>query len=182
MKEFGRLYLEQKGKVVVMDGQELKDASGQYIKSRKKTAHKWYETSDNIAFYEEFEKVKIAWGNLNNRASCTWMPEPMHINAPAVMVTPGSKYLLAVLNSRLADFFMQTIAVVRNAGYYEYKPQFVKLIPIIEHPTEDEIARIEEFCDRALAGEKEAEDEIDDLLALMYGLTPEEKDIIKNIS
>ena len=182
MKEFGRLYLEQKGKVVVMDGQELKDASGQYIKSRKKTAHKWYDTSDNIAFYEEFEKVKIAWGNLNNRASCTWMPEPMHINAPAVMVTPGSKYLLAVLNSRLADFFMQTIAVVRNAGYYEYKPQFVKLIPIIEHPTEDEIARIEEFCDRALAGEKEAEDEIDDLLALMYGLTPEEKDIIKNIS
>ena len=174
MKEFGRLYLEQKGKVVVMDGQELKDASGQYIKSRKKTAHKWYETSDNIAFYEEFEKVKIAWGNLNNRASCTWMPEPMHINAPAVMVTPGSKYLLAVLNSRLADFFMQTIAVVRNGGYYEYKPQFVKMIPVIEHPTQEQASKIEALVNCALAGDKRAETEIDLALAEMYGLSQEE--------
>ena len=179
MAEFGRLFLEQKGKVVVMDGQELKDANGQPIKSRKKTSHKWFETSDNIAFYKEFEEVKIAWGNLNNRASCTWMPEEMHINAPAVMVTPGTKYLLAVLNSRLADFFMQTIAVVRNAGYYEYKPQFVKLIPIIEHPTDEEVARLEALADRALAGEKKAEEEIDMLLAHMYGLTPEETDMIR---
>jgi len=174
MTEFGRLYLEQKGKMIVMDGKELRDASGQVIKSRKKTSHKWYETSDNIAFYKAFKETKIAWGNLNNQASCTWMPEDIHINAPAVMVTPGTKYLLAVLNSRLADFFLQTIAVVRNGCYYEYKPQFVKLIPVIEHPSKDIVARIETLVDRAIAGDKEAEFSIDNLLAALYGLSPEE--------
>ena len=178
MAEFGRQFLEQKGKVVVIDGKELKDANGQTIKSRKKTSHKWYETSDNIAFYKEFAKVKIAWGNLNNQASGTWMPEDMHINAPAVMVTPGTKYLLGVLNSRLADFFMQTIAVVRNGGYYEYKPQFVKLIPVIEHPSEEDVMKIEVLVDRAIAGDKEAEHSIDNLLATMYGFSPDEIKII----
>ena len=178
MAEFGKLFLEQKGKTVIIDGKELKDANGQPIKSRKKTAHKWFETSDNIAFYKEFKKIKIAWGNLNNRASCTWMPEEMHINAPAVMVTPGTKYLLAVLNSRLADFFMQTIAVVRNGGYYEYKPQFVKLIPVIEHPSDEQIQEIESLVDLAISGDKEAERKIDIVLANMYDLSPEEQTLI----
>ena len=178
MAEFGRLFLEQKGKTIVMDGKELKDANNQPIKSRKKTSHKWYETSDNIAFHQEFSKTKIAWGNLNNQASCTWMPEDMHINAPAVMVTPGTKYLLAVLNSRLADFFMQTIAVVRNGGYYEYKPQFVKLIPVIEHPQQEQVEEIESLVDLAISGDKEAERKIDLVLARMYDLTEEIENIL----
>ena len=174
MATFGQLFLSQRGKVVVMDGHELKDMNGQPIKSRKKTSHKWFETSDNIAFYMDFKKTKIAWGNLNNQASCTWMPEEMHVNAPAVMVTPGSKYLLAVLNSRLADFFMQTIAVVRNGGYYEYKPQFVKLIPVIENPESEQVAEIESLAERAISGDKEAERLIDERLAMLYGISLED--------
>ena len=178
MLEFGKKFLEQNGKPVIIDGKELRDINGNTIKSRKKTSHKWFETSDNIAFYQEFKKTKVAWGNLNNQASCTWMPEEIHINAPAVMVTPGTKYLLAVLNSRLADFFMQTIAVVRNGGYYEYKPQFVKMIPIIENPTQEQTMKIESLVDRALTGDKVAEKEIDDVLAEMYGLTSEETGLV----
>ena len=174
MATFGHLFLEQKGKIVIMDGHELRDMNGQPIKSRKKTSHKWFETSDNIAFHADFKKIKIAWGNMNNQASCTWIPEYMHINAPAVMVTPGSKYLLAVLNSRLADFFMQTIAVVRNGGYYEYKPQFVKLIPVIEHPEPEQVAEIESLAERAISGDKEAESLIDEKLAMLYGISLED--------
>lgn len=179
MAEFGQLFLEQNGKPVIMDGQVIRDAEGQAIKSRKHTSHKWFETSDNIAFHDEFSQPKIVWGNLNNRASCTWIAEDMHINAPAVMVTPGNKYLLAALNSSLADFFMQSISVVRNAGYYEYKPQFVKQIPIIEHPVREDVVEIEKLADRALQGDKEAEEEIDMLFARMYGLTTEEYNVIK---
>ena len=176
METFGRQFLEQSGrKPVVIDGRELKDANGQTICSRKRTSHKWFETSDNIAFHAAFQETKIAWGNLNKQASATWMPEEMHINAPAVMVTPGTKYLLAVLNSRLADFFMHTIAVVRNGGYYEYKPQFVKLIPVIEHPDDDAREKIETLAEGALSGDKESEKAIDLILADMYGLSPEER-------
>ena len=73
---------------------------------------------------------------------------------------------------------MQTIAVVRNGGYYEYKPQFVKMIPVIDNPTEEQNAKIESLVDRALTGDKEAEKEIDTVLAEMYGLSPEEKKIV----
>ncbi len=178
MAEFGQLYLEQSGKPVMIDGRGLTDANGQVIKSRKRTPHKWYETSDNIAFHHEFSRPKIAWGNLNNRASCTWIPEEMHINAPAVMVTPGSKYLLAALNSSLADFFMKGIAVVRSGGYYEYKPQFVVQIPVIEHPSPEDAAEIERLASLALQGDKQAERDIDMIFARMYGLTKEEQKVI----
>ena len=178
MAEFGQLFLEQSGKPVVLNGRILMDANDQVIKSRKRTPHKWYETSDSIAFYHEFSRPKIVWGNLNNQASCTWIPEEMHINAPAVMVTPGNKYLLAALNSSLADFFMQSISVVRNGGYYEYKPQFVVQIPIIEHPSAEDAAEIERLADLALQGHKEAEHDIDMIFARMYNLTKEELKVI----
>ncbi|EMX9391823.1 class I SAM-dependent DNA methyltransferase, partial [Campylobacter jejuni] len=32
---------------------------------RKKTSNKWFETQDNIAYYEEFEKEKIVYPNMN---------------------------------------------------------------------------------------------------------------------
>ncbi|HDZ5178800.1 TPA: class I SAM-dependent DNA methyltransferase, partial [Campylobacter jejuni] len=33
---------------------------------RKKTSNKWFETQDNIAYYEEFEKEKIVWNRISS--------------------------------------------------------------------------------------------------------------------
>ena len=78
-------------------------------KSRKKTRHAWFELQDTIAYYKDFAKEKIVWGNMNNRANYSYATENMFISAPTTMLTPYSPYLLAVLNSSLMDWYFKLI-------------------------------------------------------------------------
>jgi adenine-specific DNA-methyltransferase len=98
--------------------------------SRKKTKHKWFETQDTIAYYEKFEEPKIVWGNLATSAQFAIAPAGMYINAPSPLITPAENYLLGILNSKLADFYIRLLGVVRAGGYFEYKPMFVEQLPI----------------------------------------------------
>ena len=59
----------------------------------------------------------------------------MFINAPCVMITPFNDYLLAVLNSKLGDWYIRQLGVTRNGGYFEYKPMFVEQLPIPQTTT-----------------------------------------------
>lgn len=54
----------------------------------------------------------------------------MFLNAPCVMITPFSEFLLAMLNSRLCDWYIRQLGVTRNGGYFEYKPMFVEQLPV----------------------------------------------------
>ena len=71
----------------------------------------------NCAYMDEFSKTKIVWGNLNTSGSYALAPENMFINAPSCMIVPGNKYLLAALNSKVADYYIRTLGVVRNGGF-----------------------------------------------------------------
>ena len=46
------------------------------------------------------------------------------------MITPFSDFILAVLNSKLGDWYIRQLGVTRNGGYFEYKPMFVEQLPI----------------------------------------------------
>ena len=119
---FGMERLEQTGKEHIINGGR--------IKSRKKSGNKWFETQDTIAYMDDFAKPKIVWGNLSLNASFAKAPAGMFINAPCVMITPFNDYLLAVLNSKLGDWYIRQLGVTRNGGYFEYKPMFVQQLPV----------------------------------------------------
>ena len=84
----------------------------------------------NCAYMDDFNKPKIVWGNLSLNAAFAKAPAGMFINAPCVMITPFSDNLLAVLNSRLGDWYISQLGVTRNGGYFEYKPMFVEQLPV----------------------------------------------------
>ena len=84
----------------------------------------------SCAYMEDFSKQKIVWGNLSLKAAFAKAPDTMFVNAPCVMITPFSDYLLAILNSKLADWYIRQLGVTRNGGYFEYKPMFVEQLPV----------------------------------------------------
>ena len=84
----------------------------------------------NCAYMDDFAKPKIVWGNLSLNAAFAKAPAGMFINAPCVMITPFSDYLLAILNSKLGDWYIRQLGVTRNGGYFEYKPMFVEQLPV----------------------------------------------------
>ena len=157
---FGKERLEQTGKTYSVNGEK--------VKARKKTNNKWFETQDSISYWEDFYKPKIVWGNLNLTASYAMIQDNSFINAPSPMIVPASKFLLAVLNSKLADYYIRHLGVTRNGGYFEYKPMFVEKLPVPQSVDAKVVTDIESYVD------SKNETAIDTAVYMFYGLTEEE--------
>ena len=135
----------------------------------------------NCAYYGEFLKEKIVWGNLNKRARFAYGVGGTFVNAPTSILTPYSPYLLAVLNSTLLDWYFRLIGVERDGGYYEYKPMFIERLPVPKIATEEQQPFVK-LVDRILKSKNANPDadttalelEIDRLVYDLYGLTDEE--------
>ena len=93
--------------------------------------NEWYAMQRwGAKYWEDFSKPKIVWGNLNLKPSYAIGEDNSFINAPSPMIVPASRYLLAILNSKLADYFIRQLGVTRNGGYFEYKPMFIEQLPV----------------------------------------------------
>ncbi|WP_256621142.1 TaqI-like C-terminal specificity domain-containing protein [Sphingobacterium spiritivorum] len=147
------------------------------IGARKKTNNQWFETQDSISYWEDFYKQKIVWGNLNLKASYAIAPEGYFVNAPCPMIVPANKYLLAVLNSKLADYYIRNLGVTRNGGYFEYKPMFIEQmpVPIISEMQQNKIAKLVSETVTS-----EVEKIIDKAIFKLYDLTIEEVNFIQS--
>lgn len=140
----------------------------------------------NCAYHEDFAKGKIVWGNLCNQAKFSYAQKGMLVTAPSPFLTPFSHYLLAVLNSKLLDWYFRLIGVERDGGYYEYKPMFIERLPIPNISTTEQrplinlvgrILKTKTANPKADTTEQEAK--IDRLVYALYGLTTEEIQIIE---
>lgn len=95
------------------------------------------------------------------------------MNAPSPMIVPASKYLLAILNSRLADFYIQLLGVTRNGGYFEYKPVFVEQLPVpVLKDGDPYLLKLEALVDSL---DYQA---IDQSVYDLYGLSEDERDYL----
>ena len=167
---FGMERLEQTGKEYIINGEK--------VKARKKTNNKWYETQDSISYWDEFSKPKIVWGNLNTKGSYALAPENMFINAPACMIVPGSQYLLAMLNSKVADCYIRNMGVVRNGGFFEYKPMFVEQIPVPQ-PQDSIVASIENVLNSD-APDDLKDKQLEEIIESMFDFTEQEIAHLRN--
>jgi hypothetical protein len=84
----------------------------------------------NCAYVEDFEKEKIVWGNMALSCQFALADSGLFINAPSPLIGGGDRYILAVLNSAVADYYIRSLGVTRSGGYFEYKPMFVENLPV----------------------------------------------------
>ena len=175
LSEFGIERLEQTGQTHLINGVT--------VKARKKTSNKWFETQDSISYWDDFSKQKIVWGNLCLSAQFALAEEDIYINAPSPMIVPGNKYILAILNSKVGDWYIRQLGVTRNGGYFEYKPMFVEKLPIPLIPNEKQapfIALVDQIlsCKAEARDTHDLEQKLDELAFDLYNLTKEEIDYI----
>ncbi|EJE0138559.1 Eco57I restriction-modification methylase domain-containing protein, partial [Campylobacter jejuni] len=82
---------------------------------RKKTSNKWFETQDNIAYYEEFEKEKIVYPNMNKEFIAFFDNEFFLLNQKCFILSHQSNnkkellYLTALLNSNVNFYYFKQI-------------------------------------------------------------------------
>ena len=127
----------------------------------------------------DFYKQKIVWGNLCLSAQFSLVEDEYFINAPSPMIVPGSKYLLAILNSKVADWYIRQLGVTRNGGYFEYKPMFVEQLPV-PYINEHQQKLFDEIVDKIHQLKQQGDDtstleeDIDNMVFQLYEFTPDE--------
>ena len=133
----------------------------------------------NCAYMDDFSKQKIVWGNLSLSSAFSMAPEGMYVNAPCPMIVPYNGYLLAVLNSKLGDWYIRQNGVTRNGGYFEYKPMFVEMlpVPIISMEEQDVLSKLVP----TFSATSEELSLIDEKIYKLYNLSSDEIAFIENL-
>jgi hypothetical protein len=109
--------------------QKVNSESDGAVEKRQDQGRHWSNLR-NCAYVPNFETEKICWGNLAVSAQFALVEAGMYVSAPSPLITPAPKYLLAVLNSTLGDYYIHSLGVTRSGGFMEYKPMFVENLPI----------------------------------------------------
>ncbi|MEO8171462.1 MAG: Eco57I restriction-modification methylase domain-containing protein [Sediminibacterium sp.] len=141
--------------------------------------YEWYALQRfGSNYWKDFDKKKIVWGNLALRGSYSLVAEGVYVNAPSAFIPSDSLYLLAILNSKLADFYIKQLGVTRNGGYFEYKPMFVEQLPV-PIVTPDIESKFTAVVTQLLSSKDfesaKLNNEIDELVFDLFGMTIEER-------
>jgi predicted type IV restriction endonuclease len=162
----------------------------------------WWELR-TCEYYDKFEKPKIIIPTIINKASYILDNQSFYSNDKTTIIAVSDFYLLVVLNSKISDFVIHQISSTKQGGYYEYKPMYIKQLPIrtIDFAVPADKARHDKMVslvegmlelNKKLAGAGtpqaqtmlqrriEATDkQIDTLVYELYGLTEEEIAIVE---
>jgi hypothetical protein len=182
-------YLQSFGRKLEQSGQQYRDASGQKIKCRKKTRHKWFETQDSIGYYRQFDKDKIVWAEIVFDSAFYYDADKYYMEATGFMMTGENiKYLVALLNSRLLTYAFRNYFSGGDlrGNTFRYKKAFLQQLPIMKTDAEmqQKLEGLVEQIQQAKAANPAAntaalEAEIDQLVYQLYGLTTEEIAIVE---
>ena len=136
--------------------------------------YEWYAMQRwGAKYWEDFFKPKITWGNLNLKGTYSYAPEGMFINAPSPFIATTNIAILHILNSTIADYYIRSLGVTRNGGYFEYKPMFVEKLPIPQ-------TGLDKLNSYPKQPSKKQEQEMSTIIYQLYGLSQQEIDYLEN--
>ena len=131
LMSIGTEKLEQSGAKYFINGVE--------VKSRKKTNNKWYETQDNIGYWDDFNKPKIVYAELARTGNAfTLDMNNQMISNTSYMITFDKNdndecklyCLLGFLNSLATLFYLDVSCSRFDENGWRWLRQYVENIPI----------------------------------------------------
>ena len=143
------------------------------LEKRYDKGNHWWELR-TCSYYDAFEGPKIIWGNLSLEPNFAFSSDLLYTVAPANIIPLADLYLLGLLNSAASERFFDDVSIQRGGTYLEFKPVYVKQLPIPDASATDRDA-ISSLVQRCLDAEgvgcEQWEQEIDERVAFLYGLT-----------
>jgi len=99
--------------------------------SRYKSNNKWFEIQDNTAYYEEFNKDKIIWPEIELNGNFAYDTNKFYVNDSAYIMTGANlMYILGILNSKLFDFYFGLISPSLSKKANRYGKVYIVQFPV----------------------------------------------------
>jgi adenine-specific DNA-methyltransferase len=136
-------------------------------------------------YYGEFENSKIVWPETSSDNQFTLIEAGIYLNKTTFFIPGNNLFLLGLMNSTLAKFYLGSIVSKMRGGYFSLSKAYVETFPVaLDTKIEEKIVTL---VAEALAIKKQdpnsntkgLEAEIDLLVYHLYDLTDEEIEIIK---
>ena len=168
---FGIERLEQTGKTHIVNGEKMK--------ARKRTNNKWFETQDNISYWEDFNKPKIIYPNMTK-----YMPfvfdDKLYLTNQKCFIITGKyvAYLTAFFNSSLFKYCFRDSFPELQGGTRELSKIFFDKIPVCQVSDTQNLQFQDAVEDIQNEYTKHKAQRIDLMLFDLYALTPEERKAI----
>lgn len=145
---------------------------------------KYFWELRSCAYWQEFEAPKIILGIFMISPTFAFDDCAFYHNNALHMIAGANKFLVAMLNSSTAWWFLRSICTDLQGGYLQAYQENLSQIPI---PTTENVSNIEKLVDKILAakGSNSAADvsafesEIDQHVYKLYNLTNSEIQIIE---
>jgi len=146
--------------------------------------HHWLELDNcpSQKYMDDFYKDKIVWAEMTD-INCFFLDtEKNYINQTCYFIPENSKFILAVLNSKLSYFYMKTIANTLGNGALRWFKQYVEMMPIPlnnnwQQKIESKVTTLLD-CNKNNKDVTIVENELNELIFTMYGLTETEKNYL----
>ncbi|WP_440998517.1 type IIG restriction enzyme/methyltransferase [Fodinibius sp. SL11] len=165
-----------------------------YLDQYKDRLKKRYDQGDHYwelracDYYDEFEKPKIIYPDIAKERRFTLDTKGHYLTNTAYFIPSNNRYVLGILNSKLVFNYYKRVSSVLGdpdkGGRMRWFRQHVSGIPIAD--TDYEVKeKIESNVDQILTAKKnnadtsELDEEIDQLVYELYGLTDEEIAIVE---
>lgn len=157
------------------------------VKSRYDQGDHWSNLR-NCAYLNDFEKPKIIWGEISDKPKFAYDEDGYYAEATTFLMTGEKlKFLLAILNSRVSEWYFNLIGTTTGMGTNRWKKYKIEMLPI-KIPTENQKDEIEKLVNSIVQTKKQnpsadtivLEAQIDQLVYQLYDLTEEEIEIIEN--
>lgn len=147
--------------------------------------YEWYALQRCAAsYYPEFEKEKIIWGLTSDKWTFAYDNENNFLPSNGYILTSTEipiKYLLALMNSKLMEYYFGFIGIMTAGGAFTLKQETVSKFPIkIIKNTKPFVERVEKILSLKSKNQDTTalEKEIDVLVYKLYELTYDEVKII----
>lgn len=153
---------------------------GQCTNRNGEGQHHWLELDNNPTddYLKRFAQPKIVWGEISDKPKFAYDDSGIYVEATSFIMTGESlKYLLAILNSKLSEWYFERISTTTGMGTNRWKKFKLELLPIVE--TSDQQPFID-LVDQIITLKKEGKEtadleaEIDRMVYELYGLNEEE--------
>ncbi|MBD3376986.1 hypothetical protein GF406_18305 [candidate division KSB1 bacterium] len=141
-------------------------------------------------YYGEFEKEKIIWGLTADKWAFAYDDKKYYLPSNGYILTSTGisvKYILAILNSKLMEFYFGFEGIMTAGGAFTLKHETIREFPIKEIAESKQKPFIS-LVDKLLTAKKnnpdtdttKLEDQIDQMVYSLYSLTGEEVAIIED--
>ncbi len=165
----------------------------------KHKKHPWYELR-GCKYYSEFECDKIIFPDIASENRFSYDVEKHFCGNTAYIVPFKEKYLVGILNSKVIEYYFKQISTMIRGGFYRYIASYVKNIPIKKNMPQSFKTKLNNLVERRIDLSKELrkvhdkqtdskarlereieelDDQIDQEVYKLYGLTKDEIRIVE---